>query len=176
MDSNVSFYRPYFTWWLMTVQLIVMIVSMAVYGIAPIGLEFKTVQAQVMTTSLAIESRGYKVEQNFWIGPSYEDLIHLGAKFAPCMRRDKRVFAQIEKERQAELYEYGCCVRLDRIGCVMTSAEECAKSLFTQFVKYNVTYFKYDDDNNKKISGPLCKSDPLYVCPSNHGQAFILLL
>ncbi|XP_065826804.1 inactive rhomboid protein 1-like [Oscarella lobularis] len=159
--KDPEIYRPYFTWWLMTVQVIVLIVSMAVYGVAPIGFEFKTKQAQIMTTSLAIESRGYAVEQNFWIGPSYENLILLGAKFAPCMRRDRRVFDAIDRERRAEIEDFGCCVRLDRAGCVYVSSNECSKSLFTEFIKYNVTYpGRGKNENVTRTSGPLCKEAP----------------
>lgn len=33
-------YRPYFTYWVTTVQVIIMIVSLAFYGFAPIGFNY----------------------------------------------------------------------------------------------------------------------------------------
>ena len=55
------------------------------------------------------------------------DLIHLGAKFAPCMHRDEQVFAKIEDAKFIENMT-GCCIRSDNAGCVQTSSEECSVS------------------------------------------------
>ncbi|KAL1483954.1 hypothetical protein MTO96_050145, partial [Rhipicephalus appendiculatus] len=43
------------------------------------------------------------------------DLVHLGAKFTPCMRRDRRIHDSIAKDRRKER-NTACCVRNDPLG------------------------------------------------------------
>lgn len=63
------------------------------------------------------------------------DLIHLGAKFAPCMRKDKNIMKEIEKWREKER-ETACCIRNDDSGCIQASKEQCT-------VRYIIKYFIY---------------------------------
>lgn len=56
-----------------------------------------------------------------------EALIHLGAKFSPCMRQDEEIHKLIQEKRALER-ESGCCVRNDRSGCLQTLQEECSVS------------------------------------------------
>ena len=60
-------------------------------------------------------------------GPRASDLIHLGAKFAPCMRVDDRIAHQIDKIRAKER-ETACCIRNDGSGCVQSSQADCSVS------------------------------------------------
>jgi len=53
------------------------------------------------------------------------DLIHLGAKYSPCMRHDEHVMNAILDDRQKEK-ETGCCVRNDGSGCVQTQQADCS--------------------------------------------------
>ena len=55
------------------------------------------------------------------------DLIHLGAKYSPCMRRDENVMDAILQDRQKE-NQTGCCVRNDGSGCVQSLQEDCSVS------------------------------------------------
>ena len=45
---------------------------------------------------------------SFWLGPRAADLIHLGAKFSPCMRADKGIAEAIDKRRKDESENSGC--------------------------------------------------------------------
>lgn len=54
------------------------------------------------------------------------DLIHLGAKYAPCMRVDLNLEAAIELDRQEEAGS-ACCVRNDGSGCVQRVASQCVR-------------------------------------------------
>lgn len=54
-----------------------------------------------------------------------EALIHLGAKFSPCMRQDEEI-QQLIEETKARERQSGCCVRNDRSGCLQTLQEECS--------------------------------------------------
>lgn len=56
------------------------------------------------------------------------DLIHLGAKFSPCMKLDTRIQADIEAARNRER-QTACCIRNDNSGCVQTSRAECSVSV-----------------------------------------------
>ena len=51
---------------------------------------------------------GYYKTPNIWIGPQQEKLVNLGAMFAPCMRAEKFLVAEITNyQLQTEL---GCCI------------------------------------------------------------------
>lgn len=53
----------------------------------------------------------------------------LGAKYGPCMRRDRRLFEGLESSFMREANESGCCVRRDSSGCVqVSSANRCPVS------------------------------------------------
>ena len=55
------------------------------------------------------------------------DLIHLGAKYSPCMRKDANVEKAISDDRTRE-NETACCVRNDGAGCVQTPRKRCSVS------------------------------------------------
>ena len=48
--EDVDEHRPYFTYWAMFVQVVIYIVAVAVYGIAPIGLEETAIHGEVLTS------------------------------------------------------------------------------------------------------------------------------
>lgn len=56
------------------------------------------------------------------------DLIHLGAKYAPCMRNDSTIYQAIKKDMDIEK-ETACCIRNDRGGCVQTNELKCSVSI-----------------------------------------------
>ncbi len=87
-------YRPYFTYWVTTVQIIIMIVTLALYGFGPIGVELASTTGQVLAQGLYLEDVDYEEPANFWFGPRAADLIHLGAKFSPCMRPDDLIIKE----------------------------------------------------------------------------------
>ena len=53
-------------------------------------------------------------------------LIHLGAKYAPCMRWDEVLDREVHEERLKER-DTACCIRKDRAGCVQSPKTECSK-------------------------------------------------
>ena len=61
---------------------------------------------------------------------SQEALVLLGAKYGPCMRRDRQLFEGLEESTRQEASESGCCVRRDSSGCVQVpSADRCPVSV-----------------------------------------------
>ena len=53
-------------------------------------------------------------------------LIHLGGKYAPCMRWDEVLDREITAERLKER-DTACCVHKDGAGCVQSPKTECSK-------------------------------------------------
>lgn len=80
---------------------------------------------------------------------SQADLVHMGAKYTPCMRRDARIHKLIAKERELENAETGCCVGPD--GCFQTSA--CP----TQFASFYKTL-----NVSGRAQRVVCGQDPRY--------------
>ena len=90
-------HRPYFTYWITTVQILICAVMLIQYPIAPFG--FSNNRDSNSTDSSNLEkifSRVYErisPEMNFWIGPEQKYLVQMGAKYAPCMRKDRKLSA-----------------------------------------------------------------------------------
>nr|XP_056711757.1 inactive rhomboid protein 2 [Euleptes europaea] len=154
-------HRPYFTYWITFVHIIITLLIICTYGIAPVGF------AQHLTTALVLRNKGvyesvkYIQQENFWIGPSSIDLIHLGAKFSPCIRKDLQIENLIQKERDKER-KSGCCVQNDNSGCVQTLQQDCSETLAT-FVKWpdhNPPDIDSSDSSLKRSSGAVCHQDP----------------
>ena len=83
---------------------------------------------QVMKPNLAIEKVSYMERENLWIGPRQADLIHMGAKYSPCMRKDANVERLLDDARSTES-RTACCVRNDGSGCLQTEYEKCSVSV-----------------------------------------------
>lgn len=140
-------------------QIIICLVSLFAYGIAPFGFSITT--RRVLVTGINLEKQliSYPVKQNFWFGPAAIDLVHLGAKYAPCMRNDSNIYGAIVRDMEKER-ESACCIRNDRGGCVQTSEEKCSQ-LFSRFHKWNQS----EDDpaqpnGQRRGSGSVCGLDP----------------
>uniref|UniRef100_A0A8B9HCF4 Inactive rhomboid protein n=1 Tax=Astyanax mexicanus TaxID=7994 RepID=A0A8B9HCF4_ASTMX len=129
--------RPFFTYWITFVHLLITILAVCIYGIAPVGFSQHETVDSVLRNKGVYENVKFVQQENFWIGPSSEALIHLGAKFSPCMRRDQEVHDLIQKKRETERNS-ACCVRNDRSGCLQTSEEECSvRSSQSHSIKLN---------------------------------------
>lgn len=128
-ETDVYFHcrRPYFSYWLMMVHVIVMIIALAVYGFAPYGWDYVQQRGTVRMTNLAFVTSEINIAGSVWGGPPQQSLVLLGALFAPCMRRDRQLFEAIDSERMDEALNSGCCVRRDNSGCFQTtnSNSEC---------------------------------------------------
>uniref|UniRef100_A0A8C9JZ47 Inactive rhomboid protein n=1 Tax=Panthera tigris altaica TaxID=74533 RepID=A0A8C9JZ47_PANTA len=153
--------RPYFTYWLTFVHIIITLLVICTYGIAPVGF------AQHVTTQLVLRNKGvyesvkYIQQENFWIGPSSIDLIHLGAKFSPCIRKDQQIDQLVLRERDLER-DSGCCVQNDHSGCIQTQRKDCSETLAT-FVKWQDDTgppMDKSDLGQRRTSGAVCHQDP----------------
>ena len=91
-----------------TVQVLVLLVALMSYGIAEFGLEDHRVSKQV-PYRFTEKTIHLTKQRNFYFGPETNDLIRLGAKYAPCMRRDKKLFEIIQCEWEKE-ERTACCI------------------------------------------------------------------
>ncbi|KAK3586226.1 hypothetical protein CHS0354_025672 [Potamilus streckersoni] len=149
-------HRPFFTYWVTFVQIVCFIVSVAVYRIAPIGSSETVYTEFIKKPNLAYEMTRYVETDNLWIGPRQADLIHLGAKYSPCMRPDREIIKGLNFDR-AEEKESACCIRDDGSGCFQAVSKKCSKTLNT-WDKWNAT----NTGPGKRTSGTVCGQDPRY--------------
>lgn len=146
-------HRPYFTYWITFVHIVITILACCTYGFAPVGFSQHSKTQLVLKNKGIYESVKYIQQENFWIGPSSDDLIHLGAKFSPCIRQDKQIMSLIQKAKDLER-ESGCCVQNDNSGCVQTHPSDCSESL--------ATFINWENELVDVIrsSGAVCHQDP----------------
>ncbi|XP_011891210.1 PREDICTED: inactive rhomboid protein 1 isoform X1 [Cercocebus atys] len=156
--EDMDDHRPFFTYWLTFVHSLVTILAVCIYGIAPVGFSQHETVDSVLRNRGVYENVKYVQQENFWIGPSSEALIHLGAKFSPCMRQDPQVHSFIRSAREREKHS-ACCVRNDRSGCVQTSEEECSSTLAV-WVKWPIHPSAPELAGHKRQFGSVCHQDP----------------
>lgn len=154
--EDLEDHRPFFTYWVTTVQILILFFSLFCYGFGPIGIDLTHQSGLVLVTSLSLQQVEFSEPANFWIGPRAADLIHLGAKFAPCMRKDAKIIKEIEKGREKER-ETACCIRNDDSGCVQSSQADCSKTIST-WKKWS----QGDQGPGGRISGSVCGLDPKF--------------
>ncbi|XP_061737079.1 inactive rhomboid protein 2-like isoform X3 [Nerophis ophidion] len=144
---------PYFTYWITFVHIVITLLACCTYGFAPVGFAQHSKTELVLKNKGIYESVKYIQQQNFWIGPRSDDLIHLGAKFSPCIRQDKQIVHLIQKAKDLEK-ESGCCVQNDNSGCVQTFSSDCSETL--------ATFIKWDNEpvDITRSSGSVCHQDP----------------
>ncbi|XP_048482944.1 inactive rhomboid protein 1 isoform X2 [Plutella xylostella] len=149
-------YRPYFTWWVSTAQTLVLLLSLLCYGFGPVGFGRHTHSGQVLVKSLSLQQVEWEEPASFWLGPRAADLIHLGAKFAPCMRRDARIARAIAASARRER-DTACCIRNDDSGCVQSSKADCSNTIST-WKKWS----SGESGPGGRISGSVCGLDPKF--------------
>ncbi|CAF4834672.1 unnamed protein product [Pieris macdunnoughi] len=154
--DELTDYRPYFTWWVSTVQTLVLLLALLCYGFGPVGFGRHTHTGQVMLKSLSLQQVEWEEPASFWLGPRAADLIHLGAKFAPCMRRDARIARAIAASARRER-DTACCIRNDDSGCVQSSKADCSNTIST-WKKWS----SGDSGPGGRISGSVCGLDPKF--------------
>ncbi|KAL3066823.1 hypothetical protein OYC64_016720 [Pagothenia borchgrevinki] len=151
--EDIHSHRPYFAYWITFVHIVITLLACCTYGFAPVGFAQHSSSELVLKNKGIYESVKYIQQENFWVGPSSDDLIHLGAKFSPCIRKDTQIVRLIQKARDLER-ESGCCVQNDNSGCVQTLKPDCSETLAT-FIKW-----KDEPVDINRSSGSVCHQDP----------------
>ncbi|XP_029432690.1 inactive rhomboid protein 1 isoform X2 [Rhinatrema bivittatum] len=158
--EDMDDHRPFFTYWITFVHSLITILAVCIYGFAPVGFSQHETVDSVLRNRGIYENVKYVQQENFWIGPSSEALIHLGAKFSPCMRQDQQVHSFIQMKREREKHT-ACCVRNDKSGCVQTSEEECSSTLAV-WVKWPFHDHPLIGNKTARQSGSVCHQDPRF--------------
>uniref|UniRef100_A0A3Q3BIY0 Inactive rhomboid protein n=1 Tax=Kryptolebias marmoratus TaxID=37003 RepID=A0A3Q3BIY0_KRYMA len=156
--EDMDDHRPFFTYWITFVHLLITILAVCIYGIAPVGFSQHETVDSVLRNKGVYENVKFVQQENFWIGPSSVTLIHLGAKYSPCMRQDGQVHNLIREKRAIERNS-ACCVRNDRSGCVQTSEEECSSTLAV-WVKWPRHPSTPQFNGKDRQYGSVCHQDP----------------
>ncbi|XP_067859883.1 inactive rhomboid protein 2-like isoform X3 [Heptranchias perlo] len=157
--QDLNNHRPYFTYWVTFVHILISLLAIGAYGIAPVGFAQHRKTQLVLRNKGTYESVEHVQQESFWIGPSSDTLIHLGAKFSPCLRKDQSISKLIQKERDQER-DSGCCVQNDQSGCVQTLREDCSEILAT-FIKWPDSQApNMESTNRSRSSGAVCHQDP----------------
>ncbi|XP_068583344.1 inactive rhomboid protein 2-like [Cebidichthys violaceus] len=146
-------HRPYFAYWITFVHIVITLLACCTYGFAPVGFAQHSTSELVLKNKGIYESVKHIQQENFWIGPSSDDLIHLGAKFSPCIRKDTQIVSLIQRAKDLER-ESGCCVQNDNSGCVQTLSFDCSETL-ASFIKW-----KNEPVDISRSSGSVCHQDP----------------
>ncbi|KAE9553933.1 hypothetical protein FO519_002859 [Halicephalobus sp. NKZ332] len=156
LDDETYDERPFFTYWITCVQICVMLLALLRFGFGTTFskryFDVTERSGDVLAPSISQVHLVVYEQNNIWIGPSYADLVHMGAKYAPCMRRDRKILDRIEEERRVESEETGCCI--SAIGCFQTS--DCARQ-FSKLVK-----FINDSRSNPPMIRGVCGQDPRF--------------
>lgn len=162
-------HRPFFTYFVIITQTLITLFAILLYGFGPWGVSYKKHVDQVLVSSMSLQYVEYQEPQNVWLGPPASALIHLGAKFAPCMRKDRLVYEHIRDERLQER-NTACCVRNDESGCAQTTEDRCSKLLSTwkrwdsNFTGPDMTSHSPNGEliTHRRTSGTVCGQDPRY--------------
>lgn len=163
-------HRPFFTYWVTIVQILIMIITLFTYGFGPYGFSKTLVKGTTYVSSLSWQHEAYYEKDNIWLGPRSQDLIHLGAKFTPCMRRDSLIFKEILQDREDEK-QTGCCIRTHDPGCLQTQKEACSSgAVWHSWNESNIDAPGMVSTQTRRLSGPVCGQDPQYCLrpASNH--------
>ncbi|CAL2038669.1 unnamed protein product [Caenorhabditis brenneri] len=128
MISDGEDERPWFTYWMTTIQIVVCVLSILLYGFGPLGVSVTIESDEVMDVTLSNRRVSFMEQDNVWYGPHFADLIRLGAVYSPCMRRELGLWQAIEEERQKE-NQTGCCIANDHSGCYQSSELICPRNV-----------------------------------------------
>eukprot|EP00049_Salpingoeca_infusionum_P007817 m.126572 g.126572 ORF g.126572 m.126572 type:complete len:471 (+) comp13835_c2_seq1:145-1557(+) len=133
--------RPYFLYWCVFVQTIMLIVALGAYPIASIDYKEVSVSGAVTDTNGGKMTATRTEVGNIFVGPHNQILLALGGIFAPCMRRDPNVQAYLNSSI-VSVDEYGCCLREtgDGLRCYSSQADNCTENNLQTFHNESVCY------------------------------------
>eukprot|EP00730_Choanoeca_flexa_P002846 TRINITY_DN11201_c0_g1_i10.p1 TRINITY_DN11201_c0_g1~~TRINITY_DN11201_c0_g1_i10.p1 ORF type:complete len:458 (+),score=59.67 TRINITY_DN11201_c0_g1_i10:72-1445(+) len=120
----LSRFRPFFTNYILIVQALVLLISLATHSYAPIRADVKPETHTSAGADGSQETLTNNMTGNLFIGVRRHVLIRLGAMYAPCMRRDDRLKALVKQQRTlAE--NMGCCTHSAGQYCYVSTPDEC---------------------------------------------------
>ncbi|CAF3319379.1 unnamed protein product [Rotaria socialis] len=140
IHESYRLHRPYFTYWVTFVQIIVCVISLIVYGNAPLS------STQSKNTSI-FKQQKFDLTMNPWFGPYPADLIRLGAKYTPCIRTHDEVKSRYEKQARLEAMS-GCCIDSTTGYCMQTLSQQCFSRAGLTWHRTSIIGKNLKDENN----------------------------
>eukprot|EP00041_Stephanoeca_diplocostata_P016546 m.326252 g.326252 ORF g.326252 m.326252 type:complete len:508 (+) comp20400_c0_seq1:299-1822(+) len=143
---TISEHRPYFISYVMFAQVLIMIIVLFEYSIAPVSLSAENVTGEVVN-GFGQASVAHRIDfPNPYIGPSFPDLVFLGAKYSPCMRKNVLEETNLPVHRSGTT---GCCLSNSVTGtqCFNSNANDCPITIGRTF-------------ENRSCYGVQCCVDP----------------
>lgn len=129
---TISEHRPYFISYVMFAQVLVMVIVVIEYTVAPVSLHAANMTGEVLN-GFGQASVAHRIEYpNPFIGPSFADLVFLGAKYSPCMRKNV-IDAKTTDARTTGTK--GCCLSNSVTGvqCFNSESSDCPISIGRSF-------------------------------------------
>ncbi|XP_021371859.1 inactive rhomboid protein 2-like [Mizuhopecten yessoensis] len=126
--ASLHEHRTIFTYILIVMQLVSVVVTCILGKLTFIGLEPKLELMAGMKTFIGTEMVHKWIPPNVWIGPSERYLISIGALYAPCMREDFGIQIDYSKEGYSKTSTLGCCEVAGRNVAGTTTLAECVNS------------------------------------------------
>uniref|UniRef100_A0A8C4WW26 Inactive rhomboid protein n=1 Tax=Eptatretus burgeri TaxID=7764 RepID=A0A8C4WW26_EPTBU len=151
-------FRPFFTYFITTLHILITVLSVAVHGISPIGFREAKSNTTVFMSTGGYEEVTHIEHMNIFIGPNSDALVRLGATFAPCMRPESGYLKMFQSVRAVEQAS-GCCLRRNGLTCLQTTQEACGKDLNT-WITWSQNKPHLITDKTQRTSGPVCGQDP----------------
>ncbi|PAA93397.1 hypothetical protein BOX15_Mlig002122g2, partial [Macrostomum lignano] len=149
-------YRAYFTWWISTVQCLIMLVLLFSTELAHPGLSVQATRSASLPNRYTLMSTVCAIDyQNLFIGPRLPDLIRCGAKYAPCMRWMPELYNRVLGPQLVAENSSGCCVLNDGSACFQSTKRLCPAG--------SATWLRWTADSpgpGNRTSGPVCGQDP----------------
>ncbi|XP_060063613.1 uncharacterized protein LOC132544063 [Ylistrum balloti] len=123
--ASLHEHRTIFTYILIAMQLVSVIVTCILGKLTYIGLEPKLELMTGVKTFMGTEMVHKWIPPNVWIGPSEKYLISIGALYAPCMREDYGIQIDLSKKGYKKTSILGCCEVASRNVAGTTTQSEC---------------------------------------------------
>ncbi|PAA74074.1 hypothetical protein BOX15_Mlig007462g3 [Macrostomum lignano] len=155
IDAHLLF-RPYFTYWITLIHIVIFIATVVQFGFAPIGVTLLSTRTATVVNRNTLQAKVCAIDyHNLFLGPRMSDLIRVGAKYSLCMRRYDSLYTQILDRQRINESNSGCCVHNDRSACYQSQRAGCPKWLGT-WLKWNNS----TKTSHGRLSGPVCGQDP----------------
>ncbi|KPJ08199.1 Inactive rhomboid protein 1 [Papilio machaon] len=145
--DELTDYRPYFTWWVSTVQTLVLLLSLLCYGFGPVGFGRHTHTGQVMVKSLSLQQNTISTWKKWSSGESGP-----GGRISGSVCGLDPNTGSARRERDT-----ACCIRNDDSGCVQSSKADCSNTIST-WKKWS----SGESGPGGRISGSVCGLDPKF--------------
>ncbi|XP_046373835.1 inactive rhomboid protein 1-like isoform X2 [Haliotis rufescens] len=123
--ATLTHYKPIFTYAVMMLQVLVLVVMISLNGMATVDAASGLHLQDNTRTFLGVETVDSRQQVNMWVGPSSSFFIGMGALLSVCMRDDHNLHMQGIAQNYSADNALGCCEVKTRNTAATTTQEEC---------------------------------------------------